>query len=215
MALRAPPKRPKTEPEPPAVVTRGLRADAQRNIDVLLEEAKAVFATSGVDAPVREIATRAGVGVGTFYRHFPRRSDLIAAVFRREVDACAAAAPTLARQHEPGPALERWLWRYTTFIAAKRGLAAALHSGDPAFDALPAYFQAHLGPALQSLLSAAAAAGAIRADVQPNDLLRAVANLCVPPSDEEGAGHSKRMIALLLDGLRYGARGPAERPKRK
>jgi AcrR family transcriptional regulator len=194
-------KKPKA-PLPPA---RHVRADAQRNIDVLLEEAKAVFAASGVDAPVREIANRAGVGVGTVYRHFPRRSDLVAAVFRREVDACAAAAQTLSRAHEPDEALARWLSRYASFIATKRGLAAALHSGDAAFDALPAYFRDHLGPALQSLLTAAAAAGKIRDDISPSDLLRAVANLCVP-STQEGAGHNQRMIALLLDGLRYGAR---------
>lgn len=198
------PTRKSEKPEAPPA-TRAVRADAQRNMDALLEEAKAVFAASGVDAPVREIAARAGVGTGTFYRHFPRRSDLVAAVFRREVDACAAAATTLARQHEPGQALERWLWRYTSFIATKRGLAAALHSGDPAFDALPAYFQQHLGPALESLLAAAAEAGEVRADVRANDLLRAVSNLCVPDT-EESAGHSQRVIGLLLDGLRYGAR---------
>jgi AcrR family transcriptional regulator len=191
--------------ETPPAPTRSVRADAQRNIDVLLEEAKNVFAESGVDAPVREIANRAGVGVGTMYRHFPRRSDLVAAVFRREVDACAAAATTLSRTHEPAEALGRWLSRYASFIATKRGLASALHSGDPAFDALPIYFEQHLGPALASLLTAAAATGEVRDDVAPNDLLRAVANLCVPVT-VEGAGHNKRMIALLVDGLRYGAR---------
>ncbi len=184
-----------------AAPARRVRADAQRNIGSLLEAAKAVFATSGVDAPVREIAERAGVGVGTVYRHFPHRSDLVTAVFRHEVDACAAAAPVLAAEHEPGEALALWLQRYTGFIATKRGLAAALHSGDPAFDALPAYFQQHLQPALESLLDAAAAAGAVRADVDPGDLLRAVANLCLPAGDD--AGHTERMVALLIDGLRY------------
>jgi AcrR family transcriptional regulator len=184
-----------------AAPARRVRADAQRNIGSLLEAAKAVFATSGVDAPVREIAERAGVGVGTVYRHFPHRSDLVTAVFRHEVDACAAAAPVLAAEHEPGEALALWLQRYTGFIATKRGLAAALHSGDPAFDALPAYFQQHLQPALESLLAAAAAAGAVRADVDPGDLLRAVANLCLPAGDD--AGHTERMVALLIDGLRY------------
>ena len=106
----------------------------------------AVFATSGVDAPVREIAEKAGVGVGTFYRHFPQRADLIAAVFRREIDACADAAPVLAAEHEPGEALARWMQRYAAFIAAKRGLAKALHSGDPAFDNLPGYFDSDSGP---------------------------------------------------------------------
>src|SRR5579871_4022622 len=101
---------------------RRVRADAQRNIDALLQAALAVFATSGVDAPVREIAEKAGVGVGTVYRHFPQRSDLIVAVFRHQVDACADAAPVLAAEHEPGEALARWMQRYVDFIAAKRGL---------------------------------------------------------------------------------------------
>jgi AcrR family transcriptional regulator len=194
-------------PETPSRAARRVRADAQRNIDALLEAATAVFATSGVHAPVREIAERAGVGLGTVYRHFPQRSDLVTAVFRHEVDACADAAPALAAEHEPGEALARWLHRYTSFLAAKRGLAAALHSGDPAFDALPAYFQQHLRPALGSLLDSAAAAGKVRADVEPNDLLQAMANLCLPAADD--AGHTQRMVALLIDGLRSGATAPA------
>jgi AcrR family transcriptional regulator len=110
---------------------RRVRADAQRNIDALLESAKAVFATSGVDAPVREIAEKAGVGIGTVYRHFPQRADLIAAVFRYEMDACAEAASLLAAEHSPGEALAKWLQRYAALIATKRGLAPALHSGNP------------------------------------------------------------------------------------
>lgn len=191
-------------PETPGRAARRVRADAQRNIDTLLEAGKAVFAASGVDAPVREIAARAGVGVGTVYRHFPQRSDLVTAVFRHEVDACAAAAPALAAEYEPGEALVRWLQRYTAFIATKRGLAAALHSGDPAFDTLPDYFQQRLGPALGSLLESAATAGEVRAVVEPSDLLTAVSNLCLP-ADEDRAGHTQRMVALLIDGLRYGA----------
>lgn len=192
----------------PAPAAPRVRADAQRNLDALLEAAKAVFGASGVVAPVREIAARAGVGVATVYRHFPQRSDLVAAVFRREVDACAAAAPALSREHEPGEALARWLRRYTSFIATKRGLAAALHSGDPAFDALPGYFRQHLEPALQSLLDAAVAAGQIRDDIEPYPLLRAVGNLSIATGDDE-AVHSRRMVDLLIDGLRYGARAPA------
>lgn len=191
------------EPVAPDRASRRVRADARRNIDALLDAAKAVFAESGVDAPVREIAARAGVGVGTFYRHFPQRSDLVTAVFRHEVDACADAAPVLAAEYEPGEALARWLQRYTGFFAAKRGLAAALHSGDPAFDALPAYFQERFVPALGSLLDAAVATGEIRAGVDPYDLLQAVGNLSLPA--EEDPGHTRRMVALLIDGLRYGA----------
>ena len=187
--------------------SRPLRADAQRNTDALLEAALAVFATSGVDAPVREIAEKAGVGIGTVYRHFPQRSDLVAAVFRHEIDACADAALILAAEHEPGEALARWMQRYAAFIATKRGLATALHSGDPAFDTLPAYFQQRLEPALRALLEAAAAAGEVRTDISAEELLGAVASLCMH-AYKRGPEHARRMVALLVDGLRYGASAP-------
>jgi AcrR family transcriptional regulator len=188
----------------PVVAEKRVRADAQRNIDTLLETAMAVFATSGVDAPVREIAEQAGVGVGTIYRHFPQRADLIAAVFRREIDACADAAPLLAAEYAPGDALARWVQRYVNFIAAKRGLAKALHSGDPAFDALPVYFRERLEPALRALLQSAAAAGEVRTDIAAEDLLGAVAGLCMQAFGK-GPEHARRMVALLVDGLRFGA----------
>jgi AcrR family transcriptional regulator len=196
-----------------AAASRTVRADAQRNTDALLKAALAVFATSGVDAPVREIAARAGVGVGTVYRHFPRRADLVVAVCRREIDACADAAAILAAEYGPGDALARWMQRYAAFIATKRGLATALHSGDPAFDTLPTYFQTRLVPALRSLLDAAAAAGEVRNDVEPDELLRAVAGLCMQ-AREDRPGHAERMVALLVDGLRYGASSSASTSKR-
>ncbi len=180
---------------------RRQRADAQRNVGSLLEAAAAVFAASGVDAPVREIADRAGVGVGTVYRHFPQRAELVAAVFRREIDACADAAQVLAGEHPPFEALARWLQRYADFIAAKRGLAKALHSGDPTFDTLPAYFDGQLRPALRGLLAAAVSAGQARTDVEVETLLHAVARLCISASDHDG-GETRRMVALLSDGLR-------------
>ena len=180
-----------------------MRADAQRSLDALLQAAKDVFATSGVDAPVRVIAERAGVGLGTLYRHFPQRADLIAAVFKREIDACADAAPVLAAERPPFEALADWMQRYAGFVAAKRGLAKALHSGDPAFDALPGYFDQRLRPAFRKLLDAAIAAGDIRADVADEELLGAVTSLCM--STHDGAGRAERMVALLVDGLRYGA----------
>jgi AcrR family transcriptional regulator len=193
-----------------APVPRRRRADAQRNLDALLQAAVSVFATSGVDAPAKQIADLAGVGVGTLYRHFPQRSDLVKAVFQREVDACADAAPALAATHAPAMALETWLHRFTDFLATKRGLASALHSGDPAFDALPDYFMQRLGPALGSLLESAVAVGEIRVDVSAQDLLHAVSNLCMPLSSE-GVDYSRRMVTLLVDGLRHGAEAPAPR----
>jgi AcrR family transcriptional regulator len=192
-------------------VDRPVRADAQRNMDTLLQTAMAVFATSGVDAPVREIAEKAGVGIGTVYRHFPQRSDLIAAVFRREIDACADAARILAAEHEPGEALAKWMQRYAAFIAIKRGLATALHSGNPAFDTLRAYFEQRLQPAVRTLLEAAVAAGEVRADVEPDDLLGAVASLCMH-THEQGPAQAQRMVALLFDGLRYGASPSVKTP---
>jgi AcrR family transcriptional regulator len=193
-----------TAPDAPEGAPRRMRADAQRNIGSLLEAAKAVFATSGVDAPAKEITDLAGVGVGTLYRHFPQRSDLVKAVLQHGIDACADAALALAGANEPGAALAKWLHRYTDFLGTKRGLATALHSGDPAFDALPGYFFQRLEPALGSLLDAAAVSGEIRADISARDLLHAAALLCTPVSDE-GVAYSQRMVALLLDGLRYTA----------
>jgi AcrR family transcriptional regulator len=187
-----------------APISRPVRADAQRSTDALLEAALEVFAISGVDAPVREIADRAGVGIATLYRCFPQRADLIVAVFRHEVDACADAAVVLAAEHAPGEALALWMHRYADFIATKRGLASALHSGDPAFNTLPAYFDTRLQPALSALLDAAAASGKVRTGVAPNDLLRAVGNLCMSVRDDRG-DYAQRMVTLLVDGLRYGA----------
>lgn len=195
---------PVSSAKPGAAIARPLRADAQRSEDALLEAALEVFSTSGVDATVRAIADRAGVGIGTLYRRFPTRSDLIVAVFRRQVDACADAAPLLAAAHGPADALALWMQRYADFIAAKRGLATALHSGDPAFKTLPDYFDLRLLPAIRSLLDAAIAAGEVRKDIEPYDLLRAVANLCMSAKDDHAA-YARRMVTLLVDGMRYRA----------
>lgn len=184
--------------------TRRIRSDAQRSAEALLLAAKQVFSESGVDAPVREIADRAGVGIGTLYRHFPERSDLVAAVFRHEVSACAEAAPALAAEFSPDEALARWMDRFVDFVGTKRGLATALHSGNPAFQTLPGYFGGRLVPALQVLLEAAGKAGTIRRDVNAEDLLNAAGNICRSAYDA-GPENAKRMVRLLVDGLRFGA----------
>lgn len=178
------------------------RADAQRNLDALVAAARTVFVRSGVDAPVREIAEEAGVGVGTLYRHFPQRADLVVAVFRDAVDAAADAAPVLAAQYPPAEAVAQWMQRFVDFIGTKRGIVAALHSGDPAFAALPAYFRERFHPALKGLLDAAIAAGEMRPGIDPTDLLTAAANLAHGDVEQ-----GRRMVALLVDGLRHGASG--------
>ena len=109
----------------------------------------------------------------------------------------------MAASYDPDAALELWLQRYTEFVATKHGLAAALHSGDPAYRSLPGYFHAHLGPALEMLLENAEREGAIRSGVDPLDLLGAVANLCIPPPGSDDNSRAHRMVALLIDGLRH------------
>ena len=176
-----------------------VRRDVQRNLDALLAAAAEVFVSDGVDAPVRRITAKAGVGIGTLYRHFPERSDLIVAVFRREVNACTAAAPALAATHEPVETLRLWLERLAEFVATKRGLKTALHSSDPAYENLPVYFKEQFLPVIDNLMDAAAATGDIRPAISAYDLLRTMAGIVVP----EDTAYTKRMIALLVDGLRY------------
>jgi len=185
---------------PEGAKSRAPRADAQRNLDALVAAAREVFARSGVDAPVREIAEQAGVGVGTLYRHFPQRADLVVAVFRSAVDAAADAAPGLLAQYPPGEAVAQWMQRFVDFIGTKRGLVAALHSGDPAFSTLPAYFRDRFHPALKGLLDAAIAAGEMRPGIEPTELLTAAANLA-----HADIAQGRRMVALLVDGLRHRA----------
>lgn len=180
---------------------RPLRADAQRSVDVLLQAAREVFASSGVDATVREIADRAGVGMGTLYRRFPNRADLITAVFHTEMDACAAAASTLAADHPPFEALARWMQGYADFIGTKRGLAKALNSADPVFEGLLARFEEQLRPAIRPLFQSAIAAGEIDPATDPDEILCAVSSLCMSPFDTKPE-HTRRMVALLINGLR-------------
>lgn len=136
---------------------RPKRADARRNKETLLDAAAAVFVTAGVDAPVRDIAARAGVGMGTIYRHFPTRADLIIAVYRHQVDACAEAGPALlSAAPTPHAALGQWIDLFVDFLVTKHGLAAVLQSDNSGFDTLHAYFLDRLVPVCAQLLEAAA-----------------------------------------------------------
>jgi AcrR family transcriptional regulator len=183
-----------------AMSARPKRADAVRNTEAVLAAAKAAFAESGVDAPMRDIAARAGVGVGTIYRNYPQRSDLIIAVFRHELDATAAEAERLVSQHPAPEALRRWADALARFVATKRGFASALHSGDPAYSPLPAQFLSVLAPKVQAILDAGAAEGTLRGDIRAEDLIRALSRLADDhPTDPDG--RTGQMSALLLDGL--------------
>ena len=186
----------------PGNVAPRKRADARRNEKSLLAAAAATFVTAGVDAPVREIAAKAGVGVGTIYRHFPTRADLIVAVYRHQVEACAEAGPALlASSSSPHAALAAWINLFVDFLVTKHGLAEALRSDNAAFQTLHAYFLDRLVPVCADLLEAAVAAGEIRPDIEAIELMLGVGNLCIG-----GTGNSRydarRMVDLVITGLR-------------
>ncbi|WP_326836106.1 helix-turn-helix domain-containing protein [Amycolatopsis rhabdoformis] len=186
--------------EEPAVRTK--RADARRNEESLLGAAAAVFVAAGVDAPVRDIAAKAGVGMGTIYRHFPTRADLIVAVYRHQIDACAEAGPVLlAEGPTPHAALGRWIELFVDFLVTKHGLAAAMRSDEAGFEALHSLFLERLLPVCAQLLSAAAEAGEIRADVAAYELMRGVGNLCIGAEHDEHYD-ARRLVSLLITGLR-------------
>ncbi len=181
---------------------RQQRADAQRNEQALLDAAAAVFVTSGVEAPVRDIAAAAGVGMGTMYRHFPTRADLVIAVYRHQVEACAEAGPVLlAHGGSPHAALGRWVNLFVDFLVTKHGLAAVLQPDSVGFAALHAYFLDRLVPVCAQLLAAAAEAGEISADIDAYELMRGIGSLCVG-ADTDPRYHARRMVDLLIAGLR-------------
>ncbi|WP_369034371.1 MULTISPECIES: TetR/AcrR family transcriptional regulator [Streptomyces] len=183
------------------VPARGKRADAQRNQQTLLTAAAAVFVTSGVDAPIREIAARAGVGMGTIYRHFPTRADLVVAVYRHQVEACAEAGPALlAEADSPLTALRQWADLFVDFLVTKHGLASAMQSDSSGFEALHTYFLDRLVPVCGELLDAAAGAGEIRPGTQPYELMRGIGNLCIG-HDNDPRYDPRRLVELLLRGL--------------
>ncbi|MEU4009517.1 TetR/AcrR family transcriptional regulator [Streptomyces pseudogriseolus] len=178
------------------------RKDARRNKETLLEAAAAVFVTSGVEAPVRDIASRAGVGLGTLYRHFPTRADLIIAVYRHQVEACAEAGPVLLDSAPtPHDALRQWIDLFVDFLVTKHGLAAVLRSDQQGFEGLHAYFLDRLVPVCTQLLDAARTAGDIREDIPALTLMRGVGNLCIG-AENDPAYDARRLAAVLVDGLR-------------
>ena len=178
------------------------RADARRNEKALLDAAAALFVASGVDAPVRQIAAKAGVGMGTIYRHFPTRSDLVVAVYQHQVEACAEAGPRLlATAASPYAAVSAWVDLFVDFLVTKHGLAGAMRDDAVGFAALHGVFLERLLPVLTQLLAAAAAAGELRPDVSAYELMRGVGNLCAG-SEDDPSYDAGRVVGLLLEGCR-------------
>jgi AcrR family transcriptional regulator len=188
-----------------AAPLRSLRADARRNRDKLLIAATQAFAEEGEDVALESIAARAGVGIGTLYRHFPSREALVAEAYRHEVDALCAAAPDLLGSMPPDQALRAWAVRFADYIATKRSMGAALRSAAGSDSPLFADTRARILGALQLLLDAGATCGRLRADVDPRDVMRVVNAIWYLPDGPEWRADVGRMLDLVIDGLRYGA----------
>jgi AcrR family transcriptional regulator len=178
------------------------RADAVRNRDRVLEAAKAVFSAGGTNASLEEVARRAGVGIGTLYRHFPTREALFDAVYRHEVHQLSELAEKLKSEAEPVEALRRWLRSNVEFVATKKGMAAALALAAHGMSELHAYSSDHLTKAVGGLLDRAVAAGEIRSDVGPADVLRALVGMCYMNDQPGWQASVIRLLDVLVDGLR-------------
>jgi AcrR family transcriptional regulator len=185
----------------PATDKRKPRADALRNRERVLEAAKAVFSQGGPEASLEAVARRAGVGIGTLYRHFPTREALYEAVYRNEVDQLVELAKRLEADAPPVEALRRWLRANVEFIATKKGMAAALAVTAHGSSDLAAYSIDRLTRAVGELLQRAAAAGEIRADIGPEDLLRALVGMCYAHDRPGWQAKVLRLVDIFIDGL--------------
>ena len=187
---------------PSAEAARRPRADAVRNRERVLEAAKAVFSAGGPDASLEAVARRAGVGIGTLYRHFPTRETLFEAVYRREVEQLGELADALKGAAAPVEALRRWLRSNVEFVATKKGMVAALALAVHGSSELYAYTFDRLTKAVGALLDRAVAAGEIRSDISPEDVLRALAGMSYM-HDQPGWRESVlRLVDVFVDGLR-------------
>ncbi len=192
-----------TTREPDGIrAARKPRVDGLRNRERLIEVAKQAFAESGPHVSLDEIARRAGVGIGTLYRHFPTRDAIVEAVYRREVAQLAAAATRLLGTMAPAAALHEWMRLFVDYIATKKVMASALGAIVDCGSALYAASGAQIGEAMTLLVDRAVAAGEIRADVDPIDLLRALVGFTLGNSSAGWQASALRLIEILMDGLR-------------
>jgi AcrR family transcriptional regulator len=188
------------------------RADAIRNRERVLEAAKAVFSQGGAEASLEAVARHAGVGIGTLYRHFPTREALYEAVYRREVEQLVDLAERLEAKMAPIEALRRWLRAGVEFMATKKGMAAAFAMAAHGSSELVAYSLDQLTRALGKLLQRAAAADEIRADIDPEDLLRTLVGMCYAHDRPGWQAKVLRLVDVFIDGLR---RSPDNRHHRQ
>jgi AcrR family transcriptional regulator len=182
------------------------RADAIRNRERLLQAAKVVFSAGGPDASLETVAKRAGVGIGTLYRHFPTREALFEALYRREVQQLSDLADQLKNEADPLEALRRWLRSNVEFVATKKGMMAALELAVHGSSDLYAHTFERLTKAVGGLLDRAVSAGAIRSDISPEDLLRALVGMCYLHDQPGWQNSVLRLVDVFVDGLRVSAK---------
>jgi AcrR family transcriptional regulator len=195
--------------------TRKPRADAVRNRERVLEAAKAVFSAGGAEASLEAVARAAGVGIGTLYRHFPTREALFEAVYRREVQQLADLAEQLQQEAQPVDALRRWLRSNVKFVATKKGMSAALALATDKHSELFSYSFDRLTRAVSALLDRAIAAGEIRDDISPEDVLRALVGMCYMHDQPGWQASVLRLVDVFVDGLRIRPVRSHSKTKRK
>jgi AcrR family transcriptional regulator len=184
-----------------AEALRKPRSDAVRNRERVLEAAKAVFSAGGADASLEAVAKRAGVGIGTLYRHFPTREALFEAVYRREVDQLSELAEQLKSAPAPVDALRRWMRSNVELVATKKGMISALALVVQGPSELYAYSFDRLTKAIGTLLDRAVAAGEIRTDISPEDVLRALIGMCYMHEQAGWQSTVLRLMDVFIDGL--------------
>jgi len=195
------------------VTDRPLRADAQRNREKLLSAATEAFAAEGEDAALESVAARAGVGIGTLYRHFPNRDALVVAAYQHEVDAlCGTAADLLAAGQPADEALRAWTERFADYVATKRRMGNALRSAVASDSPLFAQTRERIVGALRLLLEAGVASGTLRSDVDPKDFMRVINGIWYLPDGIQWREDVGRMLELVIDGLRYGVPDRRQQP---
>jgi AcrR family transcriptional regulator len=190
----------------PAETSRKIRADAVRNRARVLAAAKAVFSAGGADASLEAVARRAGVGIGTLYRHFPTREALYEAVYQHEVQQLWELAERLKDEASPVEALRRGMRAIVEFVATKKGMSAALALAVTGFSELHARSSPRLEKAARLLLERAVAAGEIRSGIDSGDLMRAVVGMCLVHNQPGWQANVLPLVDVLVDGLRVGAK---------
>lgn len=184
---------------------RPLRADAQRNRDRLLDVAVRAFSHDGPEVTLDSIAKDAGVGIGTLYRHFPTREALIEAAYRSELAKLCDAVPELLEAMAPDVATRTWMDRFVDYMTTKRGMADALRAVIASGVNPYAHSRDRLLDAITTLLKAGVAAGTVRSDIEPGDVLMSLGGISMAAGDQAQRDQARRLLNLLMDGLRYNA----------